>query len=224
MNSNAIGTNHGIGAGKANVYAPQTTAQKNTKANANDTSDLFDILSAANDATASVISDADTSLIDTYEPSAAAETKAAATYTPDVASIDKMLADVEARTAQLRSLVEKLITKQGGTAYSVEKYWEAFRDGAVEATPEEIEQAQADIAEDGYWGVEQTSDRILKFAQALSGGDASKADELLEAFKAGYAEAEKAWGGTLPDICKQTYEAVEQKFADWKASAAEGTA
>ena len=37
---------------------------------------------------------------------------------------------------------------------------------------------QKDIAEDGYWGVEKTSDRILDFAKALSGGDKDKADEL----------------------------------------------
>ena len=32
-------------------------------------------------------------------------------------------------------------------------------------------QAQKDIAEDGYWGVEQTSERLVSFAKALSGGD-----------------------------------------------------
>ena len=46
-----------------------------------------------------------------------------------------------------------------------------------------IAQAKKDIAEDGYWGVDQTSDRILDFAKALSGDDPDKADMLLEAFK-----------------------------------------
>ena len=52
-----------------------------------------------------------------------------------------------------------------------------------------IAQAQKDIAEDGYWGVEKTSDRILDFAKALSGGDKDKADELLNAFKKGFSQA-----------------------------------
>ena len=38
--------------------------------------------------------------------------------------------------------------------------------------------AQEEISEDGYWGVKQTSDRILDFAKALSGNDSSKADLL----------------------------------------------
>lgn len=50
-------------------------------------------------------------------------------------------------------------------------------------------QAQADIADDGYWGVDQTSDRILDFAKALSGNDPGKADLLLDAFKKGFKEA-----------------------------------
>ena len=77
-------------------------------------------------------------------------------------------------------------------------------------------QAQADIAEDGYWGVEQTSDRIVEFAKALSGGDTSKADELLEAFKKGYQQATGAWGSKLPDISSRTYDAVVKKFDAWK--------
>ena len=73
-------------------------------------------------------------------------------------------------------------------------------------------QAQADIAEDGYWGVSQTSQRILDFATALTGGDPSKIDEMREAFEKGYKLAEKKWGGNLPDISRQTYDAVLDGF------------
>ena len=38
-------------------------------------------------------------------------------------------------------------------------------------------------------------------------------------FKKGYEQATKAWGKDLPDISKQTYEAVEEKFAAWKNEA-----
>ena len=77
-------------------------------------------------------------------------------------------------------------------------------------------QAQADIADDGYWGVEQTSDRILDFAKALSGNDPEKADLLLDAFKKGFKEATKSWGQDLPDISQRTYDAVVEKFNKWK--------
>ena len=78
-----------------------------------------------------------------------------------------------------------------------------------------ILQAQKDIADDGYWGVEQTSDRILDFAKALSGGDSSKAEELLNSFKKGFDQATKAWGDKLPDISQGTYDAVVEKFQKW---------
>ena len=84
-------------------------------------------------------------------------------------------------------------------------------------------QAQEAISEDGYWGVEQTSQRILDFAKALSGGDASKADLLLDAFKKGFEEATGTWGKELPEISQNTYKAVEEKFAAWKAEGTQPT-
>ena len=78
------------------------------------------------------------------------------------------------------------------------------------------EQAQKDIAEDGYWGVNQTSDRIVDFAKALAGDDPAKADKMIEAFQKGYKEATKTWGKTLPDISSRTYDAVMEKMNKWK--------
>ena len=80
-------------------------------------------------------------------------------------------------------------------------------------------QAQADIAEDGYWGVNQTSDRIIQFATALTGGDPDKIESMREAFKKGYAQAEKTWGGSLPEISQKTYDAVMEKFDKLAADA-----
>ena len=78
-------------------------------------------------------------------------------------------------------------------------------------------QAQADIAEDGYWGVNQTSDRIVDFAKALTGGDPNKIEEMREAFKKGFKQAEEKWGGELPEISQKTYDAVLEKFDAWAA-------
>ena len=80
-------------------------------------------------------------------------------------------------------------------------------------------QAQADIAEDGYWGVGQTSDRIIQFATALTGGDPDKIEAMRDAFKKGYAQAEKTWGGSLPEISQKTYDAVMEKFDKLAADA-----
>ena len=153
-----------------------------------------------------------------YEPSkqeAAASTKKI--YKPDTALINKLKADAEARTEQLRSLVEKIMLGQGNAIGTADDIWSFLRTGNFTVDAATKAQAQADIAEDGYWGVEQTSERILDFAKALSGGDASKADELLEAFKKGFEQATGTWGKELPEISQKTYEAVEEKFAAWKA-------
>ncbi len=136
--------------------------------------------------------------------------------------IAQLQADAEKRTEQLRSIVEKLISGQG-KSYSLanddDAMWRFLASGDFEVDEETKRQAQEDISEDGYWGVKQTSDRILDFAKAISGNDPTKADELLEAFKEGFKQATKSWGKELPDISQRTYEAVEKKFNEWKNSA-----
>ncbi len=147
-----------------------------------------------------------------YEPSkedAAASTKK---YKPDTQMIAKLKADADARTSQMRSLVEKMMTKQGQTYGKANDIWSFLASGNFTVDPATKLQAQADIAEDGYWGVSQTSQRILDFATALTGGDPSKIDEMREAFEKGYKLAEKKWGGNLPDISRQTYDAVLDGF------------
>lgn len=135
------------------------------------------------------------------------------------ALIAQMKADTEARMNQLTSLVQKMMTQQGQAIGLADDVWSFLASGDYTVTEAAKAQAQADISEDGYWGVKQTSDRILDFAKALAGNDAGKADELLEAFKKGYEQATGAWGKDLPDISKETYKAVEEKFAAWKAEA-----
>ncbi len=155
-----------------------------------------------------------------YEPSNAVETDSTKQiYTPNTELINKLKADAEARTAQLRSLVEQLMTKQSTVYSKATDIWSFIKSGEYEVDPATKAQAQADIAEDGYWGVNQTSDRIIQFATALTGGDPDKIEEMREAFKKGYAQAEATWGGELPEISKQTYEAVMKKFDDLAAEA-----
>ena len=142
-----------------------------------------------------------------YEPSEAAKK-----YTTNVDLVAKMKADAEAQTAQLRSLVEQLMLKQSTSYANANDIWSFLREGNFTVDPATKAQAQADIAEDGYWGVNQTSDRIIDFANALTGGDPDKIEDMREAFKKGYEQAQETWGGELPDISKRTYEAVMEKF------------
>ena len=132
------------------------------------------------------------------------------------AIIAQMKADTEARMTQMQDLVRKMMQGQGNALAQTDDVWKFLASGDYTVTEAAKLQAQEDISENGYWGVEQTSQRILDFAKALSGGDVSKADMLLDAFKKGYEEATGAWGKELPEISKKTYEAVEEKFAAWK--------
>ena len=75
--------------------------------------------------------------------------------------------------------------------------------------------AQEAISEDGEWGVEAVAQRLFDFAQALSGGDPSKAEMLREAVKTVFGAAESAWGGKLPDITGKTYDRVMEMFDNW---------
>jgi len=135
------------------------------------------------------------------------------------AIIAQIKAENDARVAQMQELVRKMMQGQGNALAQTDDIWSFLASGDYTVTEAAKLQAQEDISEDGYWGVEKTSERILDFAKALSGGDVSKADLLLDAFKKGYQEATGAWGKELPEISKKTYEAVEEKFAAWKEEA-----
>ncbi len=134
------------------------------------------------------------------------------------ALVQQLKADQEKMISNLYEIVMKTITGQGSTfaIASQDDMWKFLAEGKFDADPETIAKAKEDISEDGYWGVNQTSDRIVDFAIALSGGDTSKADMLLDAFKEGYEKATGTWGKDLPDISSKTYDAVLVKFEAWK--------
>ena len=158
-----------------------------------------------------------------YEKSSQTD-KNTVTKKTDQKMVEKLKADAKQRTSQLRSLVEKMMTKQGTAIANADSMWSFLAEGNFTVDEETQKQAQADIAEDGYWGVEQTSDRILDFAKALSGNDPEKADLLIDAFKKGFDDATKSWGKDLPDISKRTYDAVLEKFDKWKNGSTTETA
>ena len=153
---------------------------------------------------------ADTGVI--YEPSQESVSAAKPTYKPDTNLINKLKADADARTAQLRSLVEKMMAGQANAYGKANDIWNFLREGNYTVDPATKKQAQADIAEDGYWGVSQTSQRILDFATALTGGDPTKIEKMRAAFQKGYDKAQRTWGGSLPEISQQTYDAVLSGF------------
>ena len=139
----------------------------------------------------------------------------------DSETIAKLKADAEERTNSLRSLVEKMMTKQGQTIAKSgvldfengTNLAEIFKN--LEVDEETRLQAQKDTAEDGYWGAEQTSERILSFAKALAGDDPKLAQDMLKAIEKGFGEAAKAWGEDLPELSQNTMKLTFEKVNKW---------
>lgn len=157
-----------------------------------------------------------------YEPSSKKSGTAASSKKNNKVDSDlvaKLKADSDARLSQLKGIVEQLISKQG-TAAKNASIWDQFRqgilDGSISVDAATAQQAAEDISEDGYWGVKQTSERILDFAKAISGGDPEKAEKMRNAITEGFKAAAKLWGDDLPEISQKTYDAVMKGIDDWK--------
>ena len=112
-------------------------------------------------------------------------------------------------TANLRQMIVNLFKEQGLSArIAVNETTIDFQ----ELTPG---QARDLIAEDGYFGVAQTSDRIVETAVALAGSDPEKLDQIKAGIDRGFEMAAQALGGALPDISSRTYDAVMEKLDAW---------
>ena len=154
------------------------------------------------------------------------------TYTKDTLTLSEISKQVEAKYALLRETVENFVSMQRvksgeaqGLSYDdiMEKY-----DGKLKSFYQSLKvddatrsQAQEDISENGFWGVKQTSERAIAFAKALSGGDPSKVALLKNSIEEGYKAAEKAWGGKLPELCRQTQEATLRGLDEWAQEASD---
>ena len=124
--------------------------------------------------------------------------------------IDALMAEADKTYASLRELVRQMLLKQeAASAGATGKQ----RPDSGELKP--AEEAALSLSEDGEFGVKAVSDRVVNFAIAVSGNDPSKLATLKEAIDKGFAEAEKAFGGKLPDISYKTYDEIMRKLDEW---------
>jgi hypothetical protein len=133
-------------------------------------------------------------------------------------TVERLKEEALKREESLRELVKKMLVKQGQAFDNSMNIYEILREGKLDVDEETRVKAQKDISKDGYWGVEQTSERLVSFAKALADNDPAKADEMIEAIKKGFEEATKIWGGQLPDICKETIDTTISKLEEWRNS------
>jgi len=88
----------------------------------------------------------------------------------------------------------------------------------------ELTQAEAKglVSVDGFFGVDKTSERIANFVLMGAGDDVDKLQAGREGILRGFQEAEKMWGGKLPDISYETIDkavqAIDARLSELGAS------
>jgi len=118
--------------------------------------------------------------------------------------------DIEA----FKKFIDKIFSYQGNRAIKSKKTVTSIKINIKPGDVEETENNEDEI--NGYWGAEETSQRILDFARKISGDNPEKFDMLINAFKEGFEEAKKCFGGELPEVCNETYDLVIKGFEDMK--------
>lgn len=136
--------------------------------------------------------------------------------------VAKLKSDSQRQVDSFKSMVQDMFQKQGLAVKNSDDIWSMLASGNYTVDQATADKAKSLISEDGYWGVDQTSDRIFEMAKALSDGDEEGMNKMFAAFEKGYKQAAKSWGRELPDISKQTYDAVQQKFKDYQNSLKSG--
>lgn len=130
-----------------------------------------------------------------------------------------MMSQAERQTKNFEKLVSSIFQKQSNKAGLINmansgNLKNFYKNLTVDAKT--IAQAKKDISEDGYYGVKQTSDRILSFAKAVAGNDPKKLQEMRNAVEKGFKKVERMWGDKLPEISQQTYDRVMETFDKWQ--------
>ncbi|HLQ72979.1 MAG TPA: hypothetical protein VK125_02015 [Bacillota bacterium] len=131
------------------------------------------------------------------------------THVYNKATIQQLKKEADQTHQQLRQMVENLLKQQGKTFQDISD------DDIIKVDEQTRAEANEAISPSGPLGVEATSDRIIAFARAISGGDLYKIDTLKGAIIEGFKQAEKILG-ELPDISQQTYDAVMEKLDAWE--------
>ncbi len=118
----------------------------------------------------------------------------------------------------LREMLVGIMEEQGITT------WIASGDTSIDFRDLTPEKARELISEDGYLGVEQTSERIVQFALSIANGDPNRLAEIKASIDKGFQMAAEALGGVLPDISMETYNAIMDKLDAWAESFDEASA
>lgn len=81
-----------------------------------------------------------------------------------------------------------------------------------------VNEAKNLVSEEGFFGITQTSSRVSSFVMDMAGDNIEALQGAREGIVQGFNQAEKMWGGNLPEISyetqKRTLEIVDAKIAE----------
>jgi len=152
--------------------------------------------------------------VDTFTPSKFVKGAA------DPGKLDQLWRDTDHAMDAVRKLISSALGANDATGQG---FW-ALRAGNIKLSEADRAQAQQLVSEDGFFGVKQTTDRLIGFAKAMVGEGASDAqiEKMRAAVQKGFDEVARMFGGfdKLPQVTKDTHAAVMQAFDSWKSGGA----
>ena len=136
--------------------------------------------------------------------------------------INQIRADEQQRIESFQKMIQSLLSEQTNS-FKLSVYVPSADGSGVSlvglnVTQEAIDKAKVAISEDGEYGVNAVADRIMNMAKALSGGDNSKLELLRNAVSKGFDSVSKLYSDNYPEICKNTYTEVMNRFDEWQNS------
>lgn len=137
------------------------------------------------------------------------------------ALVKQIKADQQAQEQNFLNIVAKMFTGQSksfAVAMNSEEMWKTIASGNFTVDEATKAQAQKDISEDGYWGVEKTAQRLFDFASALAGDDEEQMKKMQSAMEKGFKQAMGVWGKDLPEISGNTLSRANEMFEDYYKS------
>ena len=136
------------------------------------------------------------------------------------AELDRLWKETDHAADAVRKLLASAI---GVDDASGQGFW-ARRSANIRLSEADRAQAQELISEDGFFGVKQTTERIMGFAKAMVGEGASEQqiERMRSAVQKGFDQVARMFGGfdKLPEVTRQTHEAIMSAFDEWKAGGA----
>ena len=125
-------------------------------------------------------------------------------------SVESLIQEQEERKLSLLDMVRNAIEKQakhatkGDTVININL---SIMLGSTQTTS---------LEDDDVWGVQAVADRIMAMAESFVGTNSALFGTIKQAVLDGYADAEKKWGGELPQICQDTLKELNSRFDSWE--------